>query len=147
MKRIDPKLLLALEREATPGVWYAEVSDTDGGRLMVRESDGAPWLVATTTNSQDARFLSAIRNAVGAGVLTELMSLRIEVDQARPTINRLNEELNRALAKVKHLQRRGKLDAAAGGVARAKKLTAKQRSEIAKNAVAARWKKNRKVAA
>ena len=37
----------------------------------------------------------------------------------------------------------GKLGGAKGGVARAKKLTAKQRSDIGKKAAAARWAKKR----
>jgi len=37
----------------------------------------------------------------------------------------------------------GKLGGLKGGVARAKKLSAKRRSEIARNAVLARWKKFR----
>lgn len=39
-----------------------------------------------------------------------------------------------------------KLGASKGGKARAKSLTAKKRSEIAKKAVAARWKKAKKAA-
>ena len=38
----------------------------------------------------------------------------------------------------------GKLGGAKGGAARAKKLTAEERSEIAKKAAAARWKKTEK---
>lgn len=38
----------------------------------------------------------------------------------------------------------GKLGASKGGKARAKKLSAKRRSEIARNAVMARWKKKGK---
>ena len=37
----------------------------------------------------------------------------------------------------------GKLGAAKGGAARAKKLTAKRRREIAKKGAAARWEKNK----
>jgi hypothetical protein len=37
----------------------------------------------------------------------------------------------------------GKLGASKGGTARAKNLSAKRRSEIARNAVLARWKKYR----
>ncbi|HQU79393.1 MAG TPA: hypothetical protein PLU47_07990 [Azonexus sp.] len=76
------------------------------------------------------------RSSTGRLDLNQLAKLIVdEATDDAPTIEQKPE-------KNKAAQELGRLGGLKGGAARAKKLTAEERSEIAKKAAAARWKKS-----
>lgn len=80
-------------------------------------------------------------NALAAEIVAEATAVRLKPEPVEPDVAQVKPSDR---AKNPHAQALGRLGGKKGGKARAAKLTAKRRREIARKAAKARWSKTRK---